>query len=77
MSEPIRPERFTWTDADALRLSPCLTCAHTWPQGAVCLAFPQGIPDDILLSRHDHRAPYPGDHGVTYRTIPEDREEAP
>jgi hypothetical protein len=62
---PIRPDRFTWTEGQVV-ISPCLTCRHKLPQGAVCLAFPAGIPDDILEARHDHRTPYPGDQGITY-----------
>jgi len=67
-----RWRRFVWDDADGLRLSPCLSCRHKLPQGAVCLAFPEGIPDDILMSRHDHRTPYPGDRGITYEEVPDD-----
>ena len=37
-----------------------------------CDAFPAGIPWDILLSKSDHRSPFPGDRGVRFEGI--DRE---
>lgn len=35
-----------------------------------CGAFPDGIPSDIRLGGFDHRSPYPGDHGRTFRLRP-------
>ena len=29
-------------------------------------AFPSGIPEPIWLGENDHRAPYPGDHGILF-----------
>lgn len=31
-----------------------------------CDAYPEGIPKAILESRHDHRKPRRGDHGLQY-----------
>ena len=34
-----------------------------------CKAFPAEIPPDILLWRHDHHEPYPGDNGIRFEPI--------
>jgi len=39
------------------------------PQGNVCTAFPDGIPDEIWLGKNDHKKPYDGDHGIQYEKI--------
>lgn len=56
----------------------CLTCRHFHAHRieTVCDAFPgnanglrpgePGIPTEIILGRHDHLSPYPGDHGILY-----------
>jgi hypothetical protein len=31
-----------------------------------CDAFPGGIPNEILLSKADHRKPFPGDNGIQF-----------
>ena len=50
----------------------CRTCKH-WRRddfsGFTCNAFPDGIPDAILESDHDHRKPYPGDNGIRYEPV--------
>ena len=54
----------------------CGDCRH-WDQSErACLAFPQGIPDEIRTGAHDHRQPFPGDGGVRFEPVSA-REEAP
>jgi hypothetical protein len=60
--------RFGW-EQDEFTLSQCDLCAHRM-NGAVCKAFPHGIPDPIMLNEVDHRQPYEGDHGIHWE--PED-----
>lgn len=38
----------------------------------VCLAFPDGIPEEILEDEYDHRGQYPGDHGIRYEEYKRD-----
>ena len=46
-----------------------------------CLAFPDGMPEEILSSRFDHRKPYPNDftpqdNGIRWRPVEEIAESA-
>lgn len=49
----------------------CVDCLYfrMESQGITCDAFPEGIPDAILMGS-DHTAPYPGDGGVRFRARP-------
>jgi hypothetical protein len=47
--------------------SSCETCARRSPHNfPVCEAFPNGIPTEILVAKHDHKTPFPGDGHKQY-----------
>lgn len=52
----------------------CASCKHyrglkpvgEWDTQQVCDAFPDGIPEELLVGDVDHRKPYPGDNGIRF-----------
>ncbi len=58
--------RFADVPEDVLR-SPCPQCIHKHRGTATCEAFPAEIPAVILRGDHQHRAPFPGDHGIQFQ----------
>ncbi len=60
MSEPAAPLR-----------SQCDRCLWRLNDTQNCVAFPQGIPAEILDGAFDHTQPYPGDGG--FRFVASDR----
>lgn len=46
----------------------CDTCMHRSKIVlGICLAFPKGIPLEILNGSNDHTKPVAGDHGIRYK----------
>ncbi len=46
----------------------CMVCARRrdWKDGPVCEAYPDGIPEEIIMGQWDHRLPKPGDRGLQF-----------
>ena len=46
----------------------CIGCRHLVGNlmEPHCSAFPEGVPWDVLLSKVDHRQPFPGDNGIQF-----------
>ena len=54
-----------------IRLPQCNMCKHKHPyydgkSKLTCVAFPDGVPDEIGLNRVKHTEPYPGDNGIVF-----------
>jgi len=51
----------------------CFKCKHLLPPvgawGYRCVAFPDGIPDEIFVCAVDHLKPYDGDNGVQFEPV--------
>lgn len=67
-TEPYSNPRWWWING----FTPaCFNCTHFF--GRVkgkprCHAFPDGIPNEIILSPEStHDKPYPGDHGIQFK----------
>lgn len=48
----------------------CLRCKHKHKGKLTCEAFPAGIPETILMGKHDHSAlSYYGDGGIRFEPL--------
>jgi hypothetical protein len=57
----------------------CIDCKHFVNKDWSCKAFPEGIPQEILVgipykdnpgyNRFEHTRPYPGDHGILFEPM--------
>lgn len=55
------------TDIYTILHPSCETCVHrSKVDFSLCLAFPEGIPLEILDGTNKHTEPYDGDDGITY-----------
>lgn len=53
-------------------ISQCVYCSNFIPTNKfACLAFPDGIPEEVFENRHDHRKLYPGDNGILFTLLTE------
>jgi hypothetical protein len=54
----------------------CVGCVHRISErGWSCTAYPNGIPDEIIRSKVDHRQPHIGDHGIRFEPVDDEAAE--
>lgn len=69
-----RADRFIWNIEQAvgnqLKASfiNCDICEY-YHGLSECDAFPDGIPEDILIGEHDHTTPHSGDGGIQFEAV--------
>ena len=47
----------------------CSLCKHCYDSSFDCKAYPNGIPEEILIGKHDHKYPYSDDNGIIFEPI--------
>ncbi|SFN02144.1 hypothetical protein [Nitrosomonas communis] len=69
MAEDKHLDRFVGAADIRIVTSPCATYIHRSQKASgYCLAFPEGIPKEILSGKNDHRKPFAGDHDIQYES---------
>lgn len=53
--------------AAGIAFSQCAACSRKFSGAEGCEAFPDAIPDAILLNEFDHHHPFPGDQGLQFK----------
>lgn len=50
-------------------LGQCDTCVNRYfgLKGMLCEAYPEGIPEKLIMEEVIHDKPYPGDNGVLFK----------
>jgi len=62
-----------WTPG-TVQLASCISCVHRLEQ-TTCEAFPEGIPEEILMGDNPHISEFPGDNGIQYEPAAVTKEE--
>jgi len=68
-----RQKRFESKLEDYDLLSDCATCKWKSLSFNTCLAFPTGIPEQLLSGELRHRTPFGNDHGYLYEPVKEEK----
>jgi hypothetical protein len=49
-----------------MKLTQCERCIFRFADQLTCVAFPKGVPAEIIHGRFDHRQPFEGDGGIRF-----------